>query len=71
VAVQVAPAAWLYAGDGYQKADHSRTVIGAEYLPADFRRDDEQANRKEFDILESPDLLLQPNGLDQVRGCRQ
>src|SRR5208337_5173286 len=58
-AVQVGFAARFEPRNGHTESHHVLAIERAEHLPSDFRRNDEQPQRDQIDILESPDLALQ------------
>ena len=66
VAVQIVFPARLQARNREAETDHSIAVVSAESVAADLRRHHEQAHREQFDILESPDFLLQTHRLHKL-----
>ncbi len=71
VAVKIVFAAGFQARDAEAKGDHAATVEGAEHLAADFVGDDEQAEREKFEVVKTPDFLLEADDFGEFFVCAE
>ena len=70
--MQVRAAAGFETRYGEAETDHAVSIERSECLPAYLGRDHEQPDRQQLDIVETPDLFLQHDGVGKflLRGER-